>query len=734
MWLREHALILVLFVLYTGVLVHHALIGQRRTRDLADFLVGGRSLGGVILGVSFFATYASTNSFIGFAGKAYASGIAWLLIVPTVVILSFVAWAWLAPRLRGVTETLGSVTIPDYIGFRFNSRPARFVAALIVIFSSFLYMTAVFKGIGSLLVELLDLSYGLSLFVVVLIVCLYTMIGGFHSVARTDFVQGILMTLAAVLMFFAITRAAGGIGRLADLAQIGDGALVRWDTAQPLGLLIGVVFASTVKLIVEPRQLSRFYALETEAAAKSGLVVSTLSFLVVFSLLAPLGLYAHFVVGQGIADTDQVIPMMLSDPAIFPPVAQAFLFLALVSAAMSSLDSVLLVMASTAQRDLLGLLVPADDRHAVRNTRICVVLFAAITADSRHRPARRHRRADFVLRRPLRRLLPALPGPRLDLAPRQRPSRPLVLRRRRRNAGPVDAARHPAHARRLPGHGHFVCGLLHRRLGGAGGQGGQGAVRVVRPRGSSCESSVPSKPRPTSPASSMLLRRVRSITITRRGRPVARLMPPAPPDRRRAVRAVSNLRALRRQIGWSGTVEEILALRDAGRRCHRPQWYGNYLRPTRVESPAPPMSQSTLNHLGQPVGPGLEGWTAPPLPSRHSLAGRYCRIEPLDPARHSDDLYEATAADVEGRIWTYLSYGPFNSPAEFRGWAESAATSEDKLFYAIVDEAGGRAAAPGVVSPNRAGGRLDRGWEHLLPAPPAEDHGRHRSDVPHDAE
>ena len=51
MWLREHALILVLFVLYTGVLVHHALIGQRRTRDLADFLVGGRSLGGVILGV-----------------------------------------------------------------------------------------------------------------------------------------------------------------------------------------------------------------------------------------------------------------------------------------------------------------------------------------------------------------------------------------------------------------------------------------------------------------------------------------------------------------------------------------------------------------------------------------------------------------------------------------------------------------------------------------------------------
>ena len=56
------------------------------------------------------------------------------------------------------------------------------------------------------------------------------------------------------------------------------------------------------------------------------------------------------------------------------------------------------------------------------------------------------------------------------------------------------------------------------------------------------------------------------ITITKRGRPVARLVPPEPEDRGRAERAAKKIRALRRQIGWSGTVEEILALRDAGRR------------------------------------------------------------------------------------------------------------------------------------------------------------------------
>ena len=108
------------------------------------------------------------------------------------------------------------------------------------------------------------------------------------------------------------------------------------------------------------------------------------------------------------------------------------------------------------------------------------------------------------------------------------------------------------------------------------------------------------------------------------------------------------------------------------------------------------MSQSTLNSLGQPVGRALDGWTAPPPPSRGSLVGRHCRVEPLDPSRHTGDLYEATAADTQGRIWTYLNYGPFGSPAELRSWAEAAAASKDPFFFAIVDEADGRAA--GVAS------------------------------------
>ena len=62
------------------------------------------------------------------------------------------------------------------------------------------------------------------------------------------------------------------------------------------------------------------------------------------------------------------------------------------------------------------------------------------------------------------------------------------------------------------------------------------------------------------------VRKGETITITKRNRPVARLVPPETSDRRRAIAAAENIRRLRREIDWSGTVGEILELRGQGRR------------------------------------------------------------------------------------------------------------------------------------------------------------------------
>jgi RimJ/RimL family protein N-acetyltransferase len=105
-----------------------------------------------------------------------------------------------------------------------------------------------------------------------------------------------------------------------------------------------------------------------------------------------------------------------------------------------------------------------------------------------------------------------------------------------------------------------------------------------------------------------------------------------------------------------------------------------------------PQDAPQRNALGQPVGPPLPDWKPPPRPPREPMAGRWCRVEPLDPARHAEDLHRANALDPSGRNFTYLFSGPFDSFDAYRRWLDSVAPGADPLFHAIVDLETGKAA------------------------------------------
>jgi RimJ/RimL family protein N-acetyltransferase len=104
------------------------------------------------------------------------------------------------------------------------------------------------------------------------------------------------------------------------------------------------------------------------------------------------------------------------------------------------------------------------------------------------------------------------------------------------------------------------------------------------------------------------------------------------------------------------------------------------------------MASQHHNQLGQPVGAPLPGWRGVERPPRTPMAGRTCLVEPLDAARHADDLYRANAADPSNRNYTYLTIGPFDGFDAYREWMSGAVKSEDPLFHAIVDTATGKAA------------------------------------------
>jgi RimJ/RimL family protein N-acetyltransferase len=102
------------------------------------------------------------------------------------------------------------------------------------------------------------------------------------------------------------------------------------------------------------------------------------------------------------------------------------------------------------------------------------------------------------------------------------------------------------------------------------------------------------------------------------------------------------------------------------------------------------------NQFGQPIGFPLPDWTARPRPQRTAMAGRYCKVEPLNPTKHAQELFEANIADKGGRNWTYLLVDPFPDFLAYRQWIEQISVTEDPVFYALVDAATGKAV--GVAS------------------------------------
>jgi RimJ/RimL family protein N-acetyltransferase len=124
-----------------------------------------------------------------------------------------------------------------------------------------------------------------------------------------------------------------------------------------------------------------------------------------------------------------------------------------------------------------------------------------------------------------------------------------------------------------------------------------------------------------------------------------------------------------------------------------------------------------VNHLGQPVGFPVEGWTARTRPPLTPVAGRYCRVEPLDPGRHARDLFAAYSEDREGRMWTYLPWGPYADFDDFLAGTEADLRRENFITYAVIDTASGKAAGvASYLNINLSAGSIEVGGIAYSPA------------------
>ncbi|KAA2314187.1 N-acetyltransferase [Pseudooceanicola sediminis] len=88
--------------------------------------------------------------------------------------------------------------------------------------------------------------------------------------------------------------------------------------------------------------------------------------------------------------------------------------------------------------------------------------------------------------------------------------------------------------------------------------------------------------------------------------------------------------------------------------------------------------------LPRPIGPRVEGWTAPPRPPVDLvLKGRHVRLDPLSAEAHAGVLYEAF--DAQDWLWDYMPNGPFASSAQYHRWVRSVEGGAEPVFFAITD-------------------------------------------------
>lgn len=361
-----------------------------KTRATSEgYLLAGRDLGPAVTALSAGASDMSGWLLLGLPGALYVGGLveAWIAIGLTVG--AALNWIIVAPRLREQTERLGNaLTIPQFLANRFpeSGTVLRVVSAVVIVGFFTVYTASGMVGGGKLFATAFAGALpatGLSDYMVGIlltagIVLVYTSIGGFLAVSLTDFVQGMIMMVALVVMPLVILSDAGGTAGL-DLASVPQPGFLSLTQG---ATLVGVISAVTWGLgyFGQPHIIVRFMAIDrVENVPKAG-VIGMGWMVISLGGAVTVGLAGRaFADANGLAVNDPETIFIILAGLLFHPAVTGFLYAALLAAIMSTISSQLLVSSSSLTEDFYRLFLRRDasEAEAVNIGRLCVALVAA---------------------------------------------------------------------------------------------------------------------------------------------------------------------------------------------------------------------------------------------------------------------------------------------------------------------------------------------------------------------
>ncbi|WP_440995754.1 sodium/proline symporter PutP [Arhodomonas sp. SL1] len=341
------------FVVYLLAMLAIGVAAYRLTSNLSDYVLGGRSLGSGVAALSAGASDMSGWLLLGLPGAVYAAGMNQIWIAIGLTIGAYLNWQFVARRLRVYTEVASdAITVPDYLENRFedHSKLLRVIsAAVILLFFAFYTSSGMVAG-AKLFEASFGLSYTAALWIGGLVIISYTFLGGFLAVSWTDFIQGILMFLALIIVPLVAIQALGGWE--ATVTQVGN-MDVSYNDAFSGMTLFGIVslMAWGLGYFGQPHIIVRFMAIRSHndvpAARLIGITWMVLGlFGAIFTGYAGFAYFAD----SPLEDSEKVF-ILLSTTLANPWIA-GVLLAAILAAIMSTIDSQLLVSSSALAEDI----------------------------------------------------------------------------------------------------------------------------------------------------------------------------------------------------------------------------------------------------------------------------------------------------------------------------------------------------------------------------------------------
>ena len=191
------------FALYLGLMIYVGIRWMNSNNSSEDFFLGGRNLGPWTTALSAEASDMSGWLLMGLPGVAYLGGLKEALWTALgLEIGTYLNWLIVAKPLRRYSQMCkNSITVPEFLTNRFHDkkRIISLVSTIFIVLFFVIYTASGFVACAKLLNTVFELPYICGLVIGMVVILLYTLLGGFSAVCTTDFIQGTLMFIALIL-------------------------------------------------------------------------------------------------------------------------------------------------------------------------------------------------------------------------------------------------------------------------------------------------------------------------------------------------------------------------------------------------------------------------------------------------------------------------------------------------------------------------------------------------------